>query len=241
MFRRRKSAEEPDLESVDVELDEAAADDEGERAPVAPVRPTGPWDIDDAPVDDITRLDLGGMLVPGLPGMEIQVNVDEPTGAVIAVTAMLGESALQVQPFAAPRNEGIWAEIRREIAADVTRDGGLADVIDDPEFDAYLIAQLPFPQPDGSSALRPVRFIGVDGPRWFLRGVLTGPAAVDPVAAAPLMAVFRGSVVVRGSDPLAPRDPIALRLPQDAQPVVEEPSAPTLDDLDPGPTITEIR
>ena len=246
MFRRRKSADSNGVDEVDLDATEAAADEVGESGeaeptPVAPVRPTGPWDVEDAPTDGLTRLDLGGLQVPGLEGMEIQVNLDESSGNVIAVTAVIGDSALQLQPFAAPRGEGIWAEVRREIAAEITRDGGLADVVTDEGLDGYLMAQLPFPQPDGSSALRPVRFIGVDGPRWFLRGVLTGAAAVDPAAAAPLMAVFRGSVVVRGGDPLAPRDPIALRLPQDANPVGAEPAARTLEDLDPGPTIAEIR
>ncbi len=238
MFRRRKSAEGSDAEGIDTT--EVESPDVTE-VPGPPTRPSGPWDVEDAPDDATTRLDLGGLRVPGLDGMEIQVNLDEATGNVIAVTAVLGDSALQLQPFAAPRGEGIWAEVRREIAAEITRDGGLADVVTEGELDAYLMAQLPFPQPDGSSALRPVRFIGVDGPRWFLRGVLTGPAAVEPSAAAPFMAVFRGSVVVRGADPLAPRDPITLRLPQEATPVTTEAPARTLEDLDPGPTITEIR
>ena len=115
------------------------------------------------------------------------------------------------------------------------------DVVDDDEFGGTLRARLPFPQADGSTALQQVRFIGVDGPRWFLRGVLTGSAAVDPAAAEKLLSVFRGSVVVRGTAPLAPRDPIPLHLPQDATPVAADPAGLTLDDLDPGPTITEIR
>ena len=62
-----------------------------------------------------------------------------------------------------------------------------------------------------------MRFIGVDGPRWFLRGVISGQGAVQPEAAGLLEQVFRDTVVVRGEGPMAPRDPIVLKLPDDAQ------------------------
>ena len=65
--------------------------------------------------------------------------------------------------------------------------------------------------------MAPARFVGVDGPRWFLRAMYTGSAAVDPDAAAPLEAALRDVVVVRGSDPMAVRDPLPLRLPPQAQ------------------------
>jgi hypothetical protein len=60
---------------------------------------------------------------------------------------------------------------------------------------------------------RPARFIGVDGPRWFLRGVIAGAGATDPAAAAQIEDVFRSIVVVRGTTPMPPRDLIPLRMP----------------------------
>jgi hypothetical protein len=62
----------------------------------------------------------------------------------------------------------------------------------------------------------PVRFVGVDGPRWFLRGMLAGAPAQDDAQAKPFLDTFRGVVVVRGSEPLPVRDPVPLRLPRDA-------------------------
>ena len=59
------------------------------------------------------------------------------------------------------------------------------------------------------------RFIGVDGPRWFLRGVFGGEAALDRDAAAGLEGLFRQIVVVRGENPMPPRDLLQLRLPKD--------------------------
>jgi hypothetical protein len=83
----------------------------------------------------------------------------------------------------------------------------------------------------------------VDGPRWFLRGVLTGAAALDDDAAADLFDVFRDIVVVRGVDAMAPREPIPLRLPAQLTGEDGAAEAPGDDPLSPfkrGPEITEI-
>jgi uncharacterized protein DUF3710 len=72
---------------------------------------------------------------------------------------------------------------------------------------------------------RPARFIGVDGPRWFLRGMLTGPAGADSAAAAALEEAFRQIVVVRGTDPMPVREPLPLTLPPAAAAQVAEQQA----------------
>ena len=107
---------------------------------------------------------------------------------------------------------------------------------------------MPSAGPDGRTVFAPARFLGIDGPRWFLRGVISGRGAIDDDAAAPLVAIFRNTVVVRGSDPMAPRELLPLRLPQeDATPAPPAPTdlpATSSDDLNPferGPEITEVR
>ncbi|WP_183294944.1 DUF3710 domain-containing protein [Cellulomonas cellasea] len=203
----------------------------------------GPWDVTD--VDGSGgRLDLGAILVPGRPGMELRMEIDKASGAVSAAAVSLGGSTLQLQAFAAPRTEGIWDEIREEIAESVTKQGGSADDLPGP-FGRELLARLPVRTPEGRTGHRPARFIGADGPRWFLRGVVTGKAAVDPEAAVELEAVFADIVVVRGTEARAPRDLLTLRLPAQnggpAQPEADEPAAPTFDPMTRGPEITEIR
>ena len=66
----------------------------------------------------------------------------------------------------------------------------------------------------GASEKRLARFIGVDGPRWFLRGVVGGRATSDPEAAERVEDLFRSIVVVRGGAPMPPRDLIPLKMPQ---------------------------
>jgi hypothetical protein len=63
----------------------------------------------------------------------------------------------------------------------------------------------------------PVRFIGVDGPRWFLRALIAGPVATDEPGAAVFEQALRGIVVVRGTDPLPVREPVPLTLPVDLE------------------------
>jgi len=67
--------------------------------------------------------------------------------------------------------------------------------------------------PDSTAGKRIARFVGVDGPRWFLRGVIGGAAASDPEAAEKVEDLFRSIVVVRGGSPMPPRDLIPLKMP----------------------------
>ena len=93
---------------------------------------------------------------------------------------------------------------------------------------------------DGSSALQPARFVGVDGPRWFLRGIFLG-AAARPGAAADLVDdVFRSVIVVRGREAMPVGSPLPMRLPGMAeQTSVSGMSLPS--PFERGPEITETR
>lgn len=222
--------------------DEADAPDTAIDPDVVLTRPGagGPWDENE--VEGIgRRVDLGALWLPGVPGMELRMEIDKASNQVTAVALNLHGSALQVQAFAAPRTDGIWSEIRAEIAESVTKQGGSADDLPGP-FGRELLARLPVRTAEGRTGHRPARFIGHDGPRWFLRGVLTGKAAVDPEAARALEEIFADIVVIRGSQARAPRDLLALRLPGQAgpPPLAEVPAAPGLDPMHRGPEITEI-
>lgn len=192
------------------------------------------------------RLDLGSLWLTGVPGMELRLEVEQDSQNVVGVTAVLGESAVQLQAFAAPRSEGIWGDIRTEIAASITSQGGTADLTTGP-LGPELQARMPGQGPDGRTVFSPARFIGVDGPRWFLRAVFSGRAAIDEDAASALLDVVRATVVVRGNEAMAPRELLPLKLPDQPGPLAEEPDqerpGSNLSDLNPferGPEIIEI-
>ena len=255
MFGRRKKdgeASEVDEESFEDDLDptDRAAEDAMLLAELdtqqlqqarlePPNRPRGPWDLADAPQDpERPRIELGGLHVPVPEDAEVRVDVS-PEGEVVAATLVFGESALQLNAFAAPRSTGIWDEVRTEIRDALREGGGRAEEAEGP-FGTELQAGVPTEVEGGGIVIAPARFLGVDGPRWFLRGLVTGPAAVDPDQAGPVEAALRDVVVVRGSDPMAVRDPLALVLPKEVQ--IPQPGDPVgLELPERGPEITETR
>ncbi|CAN5239888.1 DUF3710 domain-containing protein [soil metagenome] len=236
MFGRKKKASPDELDEQAAPVEPVDAPDDG-----APVRPQGPWDDADAPTDEVNRIDLGGLRVPVPPDTEVRVDVS-PEGAVVAATLVRGASAMQVNAFAAPRRAGIWDEIRGEIAATLREGGGKAVDVQGP-FGVELHAAVPTEVAGQGKALAPARFLGVDGPRWFLRALLTGPAAVEAAEAVPMLTALKHCVVVRGSEAMAVRDPLPLRLPKEVTAAASAGStAPApLQPPERGPEITETR
>ena len=234
VFRRGKRSGE------DAEVDESGAAGQTEATDGLTLRARGPWDVSEVG-DRGRRVDLGALWLPGREGMELRMEIEKTSKIVSAAAVTLSGSALQLQVFAAPRTEGIWDEIRAEIAESVTKQGGSVDDLPGP-FGRELLARVPVRTAEGRTGHRPARFIGHDGPRWFLRGVLTGRAAIETQEAAELEDVFADVVVVRGPEPRVPRDRLPLTMPGSRPaPTVEPPaSSPTFDPLTRGPEITEI-
>ncbi len=201
----------------------------------------GPFDLSEQ-ASESGYIDLGALRIHATEGLQLRLEVEERSKRVIAVTLDLGGSTLQLQAFAAPKTEGLWDEIREQIGASVGSQGGTVEERPG-RLGTELLAKLPAQTPDGQPGYRVARFVGVNGSRWFLRGVFGGPAALDRNAAAPMEQLFRSVVVVRGDHPLPPRELLPLRLPKDAAagPPPLTPTRPDLNPLERGPEITETR
>jgi hypothetical protein len=217
-FGKKKKTDVEDAPAV-----EESAATEGAGLPVLPPDPSdtvydravhGPFDSAEVSTTD-GYVDLGALLITPRDGLSLRLEVEESTSRVIAVTLDLNGSSLQLQAFAASRSEQLWRDIREQIGLSVGSQGGEIEILDG-TFGKEVLAKVPAQTTDGSLGFRVARFIGVDGPRWFLRGVLGGDAAVNRDAAEELENLFRGVVVVRGETPLPPRDLLVLRLPKDA-------------------------
>lgn len=218
-------------------------------------RSSGPFDESESDLADpeVPRLDLGSLLIPGLPGIGVQVEADPNTQEVRAVTGVGEGAAVQLQAFAAPRSEGLWEEIRAEMLAELAGTAGARVSEDEGAFGPEIRGLIPARTPEGEQVTQPVRFVGIDGPRWFLRAVFLGRAAVEPDPSDMLHRLVRQTIVVRGASAMAPRDPLPLTLPQQPATAEEgvdedaegsEESDDRFTDLDPferGPEITEIR
>ena len=200
---------------------ETIVDDDAKSAP-ADRETNGPLDESEA---NAVRpyVDLGGVKIVPRPDLQLRLEVEEGSKRVVAVGLDFAGSSLQVQPFAAPRTSGLWNEIRAQIVDQIHKQGGTTTVSDGP-FGPEVLAEIPVTTA-GQSGTRLARFVGVDGPRWFLRGVIAGEGAVEPAAAAQIEDLFRSIVVVRGNTPMPPRDLIPLNMPA-ATPTGEAPGTP---------------
>jgi hypothetical protein len=226
-----------DGEAEDADVTDASSDSAGGGG-------AGPWDAAER-FPERDRMDFGSLQVPVREGLEVQINMAEDQGVWIAV--LRGENGLQLQAFAAPKTSSLWDEVRLEIAEEVAKSGGDSEEAEGP-FGTELHARVRTEGPGNSRTQKqPVRFLGVDGPRWFLRGVISGPAARRPELARQFEEVFADVVVVRGEHPAPPRDLLEIRLPDEARAALEEQMAAEGGGDEPpnpferGPEITETR
>ncbi len=246
MFGRKKKEKE-EVASAPEQAETTETKEEKETAAVQTPgefdRSNGPWDIDEIDVDE-NYIDFGSMRIRMIDGLNMRLDVEQKSQQMVAVTLTKGNNSLQVQAFAAPKSTGIWDDIRAEIADSVRKQGGTVE-IRDAGLGREMISKLPAKTKDGRKGFRVARFVGVDGPRWFLRGVYSGDAALRPADAAEMEEIFRSIVVVRGEDPRPPRDllpmtvPASIREAQEANKQAEEKK--TLDMPERGPEIAEVR
>lgn len=195
------------------EKSQHSEEEAGEAA--AEIAGSGPYD--DSEIESRKGyLDFGALLVPAGKDQKVRLDIDQKTKRVVALTISVGQASIQVQPFSAPKSGGTWDEVREQIEASVVKQKGKVKRIDG-RFGKEVAARVPTTLKDGRSGWRVARFIGFEGPRWFLRGVVGGRGAIDPKAAKAVEDLFSRIVVVRGEDPLPPRELLPLRPPEGAK------------------------
>lgn len=167
----------------------------------------GPWDVEDENVPDCDEyLDMGSYYLPFLKGIELRVKANRATQQVLGTTITYGSSSVEIEAFAAPKTLGLWDDVRADLI-EANKDAKEVEGV----FGTELA--LPVTVKGGRKVL--TRIVGVDGPRWMLRGIFSGKAATDPEGeeAKALNQFFADIVVERGDDPLAPRDLIPMHPP----------------------------
>ena len=178
--------------------------------------PGGPFDISEVDVEERECVDLGSLLVTPVEPMELQLQVDEESGQVMAVVLVAEEGALELRAFAASRGGGAWDELRPRIAAEMARMGGTTDE-QEGTFGTELMCMVPMQTPEGEPATQPSRIAGHEGPAWLLRSTLMGRAALDKDLAGPWEETIRQVVVRRGRQAMPPGAPLPLSLPPEAR------------------------
>jgi hypothetical protein len=206
MFRRKKSA-----------ADEAEVAQPEVETPAGP-RANGPWDASEVRLDedDESRVDLGSLLLTPREGLDLQLQVDEASGQVMAVILAGETGAVELRAFAAPRNGDIWDDVRRQVSAEVARMGGTATEVEG-AYGTEVQVSLTVAREDGQSVQQHSKVVGIPGPRWLLRATLFGRPAVEHHEDGDVETALRDIVVVRGGTPVPPGDPLPLTMPPNAQ------------------------
>lgn len=163
----------------------------------------GPFDATEVGILN-PYLDFGSIRIAPRSDMQIRAEVEESNKRVVAITIEIKGHTLQLQAFAATRSEGLWLATVEGLTNTISEQGGRSTkrigVLG-----TELLVEVPA---QNKTSL----FVGVDGPRWFLRGLINGPDLVGPIYAE-LISVFRSTVVNRGETALPPGDLLPLRLP----------------------------
>ena len=214
--RQSEEALEASAEEIEEAVDAAENVDEAQEGVALP-KPSaeyegrgdkhGPWDVEDENVPDYDEyLDMGSYYLPFLKGIELRVKANRATQQVLGTTITYGSSSVEIEAFAAPKTLGLWDDVRADLI-EANKDAKEVEGV----FGTELA--LPVTVKGGRKVL--TRIVGVDGPRWMLRGIFSGKAATDPEGeeAKALNQFFADIVVERGDDPLAPRDLIPMHPP----------------------------
>ena len=200
-FGRKSDAQEPE---------------EGSEAGSGADERTGPFDESEVDVEERDCIDLGSLLITPAGQMELQLQVDEESGQVIAAVLVGEDGALELRAFAASRGGGAWDELRPRISAEMARLGGTTDEREG-TFGKELLCMVPTQDPDGKTATQPSRILGHEGPAWLLRATLMGRPAVEDDLVGPWEETIRQVVVRRGRDAMPPGAPLPLTLPPEAR------------------------
>jgi hypothetical protein len=199
-------------------------------------RSSGPYDVTEVDsiesTEESPKVDLGSLILTPVPGSELRLQVAEETGEIVSAMLVIEtiveppasanqktqaySSALELGAYAAPRSGGLWAELRDEISRSATEAGGTASLGEGP-FGVELRRLIPVTTPDGEEGYQPSRMWVAEGPRWLLRGIVYGQAAIEEDADSPVvadvLAAFRQVIVRRGDEAMAPGDLLPLTMP----------------------------
>lgn len=174
----------------------------------------GPFDSEDPKAARLERkpgrVDFGSLHI-AIPA-RAQLQVEKGSNDLLrAVHVLVPAGRVSLSALAAPTSNPLWRGLADEIAQSLGKDG--AEVrVEWGDWGREIRA-------GSNGALS--RFIGVDGPRWMLYGVATGPLEGAAELAEELREMVLGTVVHRGPDPLPVKTVLPLRLPEHLEHDVE--------------------
>jgi hypothetical protein len=168
----------------------------------------GPFDVedfDDPAVAMVGRHDLGAVLIPENEAAELAVEVNQQ-GVPTMAWMVTSSGRYNVTAYAAPKAGGLWREVVTEVADSLRKEAAEVNIEDGPwgrEVVGYMT--------DGPEPVV-MRFIGVDGYRWMVRGAAVGSPDNAEAIARDLRIALADTVVRRGDTPQPVRNMLPLQL-----------------------------
>lgn len=237
LFKKKaKAKEETEKQEEEIEVREA---EESEGV----AEHHGPYDISDPNIPEGKYLDLGALKILGKPNLSMRLTPSPDAKNIVDLSFSYGSSSLQLTLLASPRRVKFWPELRKDILSSQKKSHEEEGVFGE---EVYFMTKV------REGVEIPTRIVGVDGPRWMLRGIFTGPAAQSGGEKDFLDDFFSTLVADRGAEPLAPGDPVPLIFPPQLLPQnTESGQGPEMVDvttkqsvqetLQRGPMFTELR
>jgi Protein of unknown function (DUF3710) len=168
----------------------------------------GPFDIEDfdsAAVAKLGRHDLGGVLIPENDTAELAVEVN-PEGVATTVWMVTPNGRYNITAYAAPKAGGLWREVVTELADSLRNDEARVSIEDGIWGREVVGLVTKGPEPVA------MRFVGVDGYRWMVRGAaISTPDNADAIAVE-MRNALADTVVRRGDAPQPVRAQLPLQL-----------------------------
>jgi hypothetical protein len=168
----------------------------------------GPFDIedfDDPTVAAVGRHDFGAVLIPENEAAELAVEVDQQ-GVPTMAWMVTSNGRYNVTAYAAPKAGSLWREVVTEVAESLRKEAAEVSIEDGP-WGREVVGQM-------TNGPEPVvmRFIGVDGYRWMVRGAAVGSPENAQAIARDLRNALSDTVVRRGDTPQPVRNMLPLQL-----------------------------
>ena len=157
-------------------------------------------------------LDLGSLRIPFLDQMNIELDLDSDTGQVVSVSLSLGNSVVSIQAFSSPSDEQAWPSVRDAIVSELSNQH-VETKVEIGNFGTEIRCFMPTLDEHGTQIVQNIRFVGVDGPRWFLRCTVGGDAATPSQESRIIDDLISKIQVDRGDSPMPPGELLPLAIP----------------------------
>ncbi|GIG54683.1 DUF3710 domain-containing protein [Demequina activiva] len=158
----------------------------------------GPWSLADAPAERMF-ISCGPLRLPAFGSMHARLEFDAKTRRMGAVSVHIADCEAQIQVIAAPRGQGLWTDMRRSITAKVKKQPGFQQTVEG-RFGPELFATVTGRDRAGLLRDTTIRYVGIDGDRWVLRAVVTGPSVAEDSTIARVDAFLSQCAVERGDE-----------------------------------------